>query len=217
MDVYLDDRPFAPPQPADTVAQVIEQARASMDTSRVILSILCDGFDVTGDELAQTLAQPADRYDRLDLQTGPSHVLVEEALSQALVVLEQTDSTRHQVAEWLTQGDTYQASEGLAQCFHNWGQVHTAIVQSFTLLGIRVDRMLIQDERIATVLGEITERLQQVKDALNAGDQVLLADQLQYEFDQATDRWRGTILAILEQIEHPSPDLIDRSATPKPD
>lgn len=213
MDVYLDDRPFAA-QPADTVAQVIEQARASIDTSRVILTIVCDGLDMTGDDLAKALAEPADRYDRLDLETGPSHELIGEALAQALVILEETDSSRQQVAEWLTQGDTQQASEGLSQCFKNWGQVHTAIIESMALLGPEINEMLVQGQPIAAVLGEITGQLQQIKDALNAGDQVLLADQLQYEFDQATDRWKATIQAILDHVEQANPSQSDWPTAP---
>lgn len=201
MDVYLDDQAIAPTAQANTVAQVIEQARASMDPDRVVISILCDGYDVTGDDLTTALQQPADHYARIDLQTGPAHVLIREALEQALVVLEETDGTRQNVVEWLTQGDTKQASDGLAQCFRHWGQIHSAIVQSISMLPARFDDMQVEGQPIETGLAGIVAQLQQIKEALRVGDPVVLSDLLEYEFGQATGCWKATIHTILQHLE----------------
>ena len=205
METFLDDQAFTPTATTAILADVLAQAReqAARD-GRVIASILCDGIDISNEDMDARLAEPADAVDRIDFKTSQPEELVGDALNQALGLLEETDQQREQVVEWLTQGEGQRANEGLVGCFQNWSRIHTAIIQSIAMLDLDVETLQVNGEGIDTVLAEITNQLQQIKEVLLAGDQVLLADLLQYEFEQATNRWKGAIEAILGQPQSPS-------------
>ena len=205
MEIYLDDQTLTTPATTATLADVVAQAKeeAARD-ERVIASIVCDGVDVAGQDMEARLTEPADAFGRIDFTTGRPAELVSDALAQARNLLDETDRQREQVVEWLTQGDSRQANDGLIECFQSWSRVHTAVVQSIALLGLDVQTLEVNGEGIDTVLGEITNQLKQIREVLLAGDQVLLADLLQYEFEQATNRWKGAIEAVLARTKSPS-------------
>ncbi|MCH7814707.1 MAG: hypothetical protein IID40_11880, partial [Planctomycetes bacterium] len=136
MDVYLDDRPKTLPEgDSGTLGELVEDARREVAADdRVIVGIVCDGIDVNSGDLEAALAEPADRYDRIDLQSGSVETLVHDALSQARQVLADTESLRQQVIDDLTCGQTEQARTVLGECLRNWSQVHEAITQSIACL-----------------------------------------------------------------------------------
>ena len=205
MEIYLDDQTLTTPATTATLADVVAQAKeeAARD-ERVIASIVCDGVDVAGQDMEARLTEPADTFGRIDFTTGRPAELVSDALAQARNLLDETDRQREQVVEWLTQGENRQANDGLIECFQSWSRVHTAVIQSIALLGLDVQTLEVNGEGIDTVLGEITNQLKQIREVLLAGDQVLLADLLQYEFEQATNRWKGAIEAVLARTKSPS-------------
>ncbi|HUU85181.1 MAG TPA: hypothetical protein VM243_16900 [Phycisphaerae bacterium] len=202
MEFYLDDREMRPTGPAGTLGDVVEEARAQVaKDDRVIIAIRCDGADVANDDLAARLAEPVDRYDRVDLQSGRAEQLVSDALGQALQVLEDSGQLRAQVVEWLAQGETIQAKQGLVQCFQQWTQIHQAIAQSMAFLELDEKELIVEGRPLEAVLGDISGQLRQVKEVLEVGDDVLLADLLQYEFDAAIDKWRAAVQVVMARAQ----------------
>jgi len=163
-----------------------------------------DGLDITGDDLEQWLAKSTDDFECAEFQSCSAELLVVDALDQAITVLNDTDSKRAEVVDSLSQGNTQQASEGLAECFSQWHQVHTAIAHSVGILGLDVQEMQVNGVPMEKTLTEITDLLGQIKEVLKADDQVLLSDLLQYEFDRVTDAWKGVIEAIKTRAANPS-------------
>ena len=206
MKIYLDDQPVTTGKTPETFGEAIALAKAvAAKDNRVIVSVLCDGQDVSNDDIEVREAEPAESFERVDFESGRPDQLVREAMSQALDVLDDTGPKRQPVVEWLTQGQSRQAAEALTDCFRSWAQVHTAIIQSIALLGLDLDKLEVNGQGIEPALLAIAEQLRQVKEVLEAGDYVLLADLLQYEFGQAINRWRGAIEAIQAHLE-PSAD-----------
>ncbi len=198
MEIVLDDQPLVVDDGPATLADVVARGKQeAARRDRVIASIVYDGTDLAHDELAARLAAPVDDTTRVELRTCTPGDLVADALTQALALLDQTDRRREQVVEWLAQGDTRRANGGLIECFQNWSRIHTALVQAIAMLRLDAGALEVNGEPIVSLLGAITHQLQQVKNVLLSGDQVLLADLLQYEFGEATTRWKAAIETIL--------------------
>ena len=205
MEVYLDDRKIQSAKADATLGQVVEDARAEVARhDRVIVGIRCDGADITDDDLAARLAEPAEKYARVDLESGRAEQLVIDALNQALRVLDDSDQLRAQVIEQLARGEATQAKQDLAECFRQWAQIHQAVAQSMAFLNLGEKELLVGDRPLESVLGDIGGQLRQVKEVLEVGDDVLLGDLLQYEFDAAIDQWRATIQAVLARADNTS-------------
>jgi hypothetical protein len=202
MEIYLDDQPVTTGRTPATFGEAITLAKdmAAKD-NRVIVSVLCDGQDVSNDDIEVRETDPGESCARVDFESGRPDQLVREAMSQALDVLDDTEAKRQQVVAWLTQGQSRQAAEALTDCFRSWAQVHTAIIQSIVMLDLDLETLEVNGQGIEAALLTIADQLRQVKEMLEAGDYVLLADLLQHEFGQATDRWRGAIEAIQARLE----------------
>lgn len=202
MDVYLDEQPLTVSEMPSTLGELISRAReTAAKGGRVIVSVFCDGRDISNNDLEARRAEPADSLSRVEFTSGHPAQIVQDALAQALTILDGTEPECARVVEWLTQGQTQQAATALGQCFRAWAQVHTAIIQSVALLGLDLETMVVNGQRLEAALLAIADQLKQVKEVLEAGDYVLLADLLQYEFGQSTGRWRGTIEAIQARLE----------------
>jgi len=198
IEVYLDDREYSADLAASgTLGDLVEAVRAEVATSdRVIVGIVCDGIGLT-DDLEAKLAEPLDRFRRVDLQSGRAQELVRDALEQALNVLADTDHLREQAIDALTRGDQTEATQVLGDCFRHWSQIHLGIAQSLAFLGLDPQTLEVNGQPLESALAGIAERLKEVREALQAGDNVLLADTLQYEFDEAAETWKAAIEAVL--------------------
>jgi len=199
IEVYLDDRAFAAAEGASrTLGNLIDEARATLTgNDRVIVGVVCDGIDVTGQDLDAKMAESLDQFQRVDLQSGEPGRLVRDALEQARELLAGTEQRRQQAVDALTRGDQSEATTTLRDCFRDWLQVHTGIAQSLAFLELDPATFTVAGKPLEPALAGVTERLQQVREAIVTGDDVLLADTLQYEFDQITGTWKATIEAIL--------------------
>ncbi len=205
MEIYVDDHVVSPATTMGTLADVLTEAKnLAARNDRVIASFVCDGLDVSDGDMDAALAGSTDCIGRVDFTTARPEVLVADALTQALGLLEETDEKRQQVVELLTRGEDAEANDGLVFCFQNWSRIHTAVIQALAMLDMDAATLQVNGEGIETVLAEITNQLQQVREVLMAGDKVLLADLLQYEFEQATNRWQGAIEAILARTSSPA-------------
>lgn len=166
---------------------------------RVIVSIRCDGVPVAPQELAAKLKQPVSDFDRLEAYTGTISELVTDALDQAGSVLEESNKNRQRISELVNQGRTEEGIALLGECLQSWQGVHSAIGQSIALLGIDPDATFIDDKPLSTAFDRPRDLLVQVKEAVVAHDYVMLADILEYEFQEVTELWRAALdrLAVL--------------------
>ena len=62
-------------------------------------------------------------------------------------------------------------------------------------------QLRIRDEPLVNIIGMPKDTLLQVKGALEAEDHVLLADILQYEFTDVTERWHALISMLRHEAE----------------
>jgi len=168
----------------------------------LVIGLKCDGLDIAHGEMAKALAKPVTEFKRLEVSTGRPGELVGEAMDQAMTALAETGRARTDVADLLTQGKTAEGIEALAESLSVWQQIHEAIAKSIRMLELEPDRVTIMGQPLEDAIGRPRDMLLQVKQALEAHDYVLLADVLQYEFDEVAELWKAVLAEIREYADH---------------
>jgi len=169
--------------------------------TQIVVGIRCDGQDVPGSAMADVLDKPADTFVRVDVLTSTKEKLVTETMGQAAASLQETETACEQVVAMLTEGKTSEAIEMLGDCLRIWQQIHDAVAKSIQMLDLDLTEVTIKDEPMLDVITQPKETLVQIKQALQAQDYVLLADVLQYEFGNVTDRWYLLIARLRQEAE----------------
>jgi len=203
MDVYVNDNKVdGGLDTSGAVRDVVMQVQDHhCGQGQVVMAIRCDGAEIGAGAMAEMLARPAGDVGRLDVHTSTKPALVHDAMTHASVTLQDTESACQRVAELINEGESQQGIELLGQCLHVWQQVHEAVAKSIAMLDLDADAMTIRDEPLADIIGMPKDSLLQIKQALTAQDHVLLADILQYEFSEVTDRWHSVIAMLRHEAE----------------
>lgn len=198
--VYLDDHLIDGRSLVNgTVEEAVRHAQANhCAEDRLVVSLKCDGQDVTPAQMELTLRRRAGDVQRLEIITGSRRALVAEALTQASTSLEQTANACQRAGELIVQGKIGDGIEELGNCTRAWQQIHQAIFQSINLLGPAARNLTISDRSLDELLEDPRDALLQVKKALMSQDHVLLADVLQYEFTTALEIWRSLVGKLME-------------------
>lgn len=198
--VYVDDHLI---DGRSLVNGTIEEAVRHAQTNhcaadRLVVSLKCDGQDVSPAQMELTLRRRAGDVQRLEIVTGSRRELIGEVLTQASLSLEQTVTACQQAGELIVQGKIAEGIEELGKCTREWQQIHQAIFQSISILGPDAWNLTVGDRSLNDLMEDPHNALLQVKNALLAQDHVLLADVLQYEFTDALEIWRVLVNKLLE-------------------
>lgn len=198
MDIYLDREPFSFDETSATVGQVLKSVLHGVHADgRVVTCIRCDGEEVDADALNAILPERADKFGRLEFESGMPGQLAVEALSHVQAMLIELESAKEQAVERLNQGQTSEAMMLLRTYFDAWHQAHDAVLQSVKLVGVNMDAMSVDELSIAELFEQFANQLRQLKEALEARDHVTLADIMNYEANETTERW----IKLIEQIK----------------
>jgi len=185
-----------------TVEDALRHVQANLCApGHVVVSVRCDGQGLSGEAMAAALQKPASSFERLDVFTDTKEALVSDAMGNALASLTETDAACRRVAELLTEGKTVEAAETLSDCLSIWQQIHVAVARSIEILRLDPEQIRVDGEPLTELIGKPREVLLQVKEALQARDHVLLADILQYEFQEVTGRWHDIATRLRDEAE----------------
>ena len=204
MEVLVDDKQVDDAFIAGgiTVEDALKHLQSEVcGPERMVVTLRCDGRDVPPHTMAEILQKPADSFGRLEILTGTKEALVSDALEQASACLSETQAACRRVAELLTTGSTDDAVRSLGECMAVWQQVHEAIGKSMEVLQLDSEAIMVNETPLVELIGKPKGTLLQVKEALVAHDYVMLADILQYEFDEVTEVWHQIIDRIRQEVE----------------
>ena len=202
MTVYLDDNALDSTNESATLAQTIDIAKAKLvDTDGMIVGVRCDGEDIPPDRLDEVLPQPLSRYGRVDLISACPREVVVAALRDVRTTLEETFVGVKSSAEALAAGHVSNAMQSLSECLSVWGRAHCSVMESCSLLGLRLDDMEIDGRPIVDWLVGLSDKLRGIKGAIEARDHVLLGDMLRYEMEETLDAWDRTIEGLIRHVE----------------
>jgi len=168
---------------------------------RLVVTVRCNGQDVPANEMSATLQKSASTFDRLEVFTSTPEGLVTEAMSQASAALQGTEDACRRIAELLTEGNAADAMQDLGECLGVWQKIHEAVRQSIHILEVDPESAMIEGEALTVLIARPKEVLLRVKQALESQDHVLLADVLQYEFEEVTRQWHNIIGMLLGRAE----------------
>lgn len=204
MDIFLDDKPIETAFLAEeaTIEESLHQVQTALCSSaQVVVGFRCDGTDVPANEMAETLLKPVRSFERLEVFTGTTGSLVTDAMEQAARCLCDSETACQEVANLLTQGLTSEATTMLGECLRTWQQIHEALGKSIEMLGLDPETAQAGGETLVALIQQPMGTLLQVKEALQAQDYVLLADVLQYEFQEVAQVWHNIIGHLREEAE----------------
>ncbi len=203
MQILVDDKPVTIQMDKDATLQealvLVQSDHCAAE--RIVVAVRSGGDDIPADELTQALARPVGEFDQLEVLSNTKEGLVIDVMTQAANTLQESEFECQRVAEWLTQGKTVQARQSLAQCLRAWQQMHDAVTKSIGMLALDIESVMIRDETMVAAIGRPRDALLQIRDALVANDDVLLADILQYEFADVTDTWHAIIARLRREAE----------------
>jgi len=179
---------------AGTVEQALQTVQSDLTPpDKLIVAFKCDGKEVLGETMAETLSTPVASLRRLEVFTSTKEALVIEAMNQATASLDDAEAECHRIAGLLTEGRTTDGIGALGQCLTVWQQIHDAVSKSVCMLEVDLDAALAEGDRLADLIAKPRDVLVQIKQALQAKDHVLLADILEYEFQDVTQQWHAVV------------------------
>jgi len=203
VDIYINDSKIdADIEATGAVKDLVMTLQAGhCPAGHLVIAVRCDDKDVEAGAMAEALSRPASGLSRLDVYTSSREVLVHDAMAQASATLQDTENAVRRVAELIHEGQQKEGVELLGQCLQIWQQIHDAVGKSILMLDLNMEEMSIRDEPLVDIIGMPKETLLQVKSALESQDHVLLADILQYEFTEVTERWHALIALLRNEAE----------------
>ena len=201
VELFVDDNRLESPDLTDeTLEHVVRQVQADRCArGRIIVSLRCDGLEMTGNEMVARLREPASSVQRLEVFTGSPSGLVAEAMVQSAVALTDTEGERRRAADLLTEGNISDGVALLGDVLRVYQQIHDAVSKSLQMLELDAREVMIDGRSLQECFEAPTELLQQIKQALMAQDHVLLADILQYEFEDVVTQWQAAVADLRQR------------------
>ncbi|MDO8632542.1 MAG: hypothetical protein Q7R41_18835 [Phycisphaerales bacterium] len=203
MEIFVDDKRIET-ESEDGLTLGDALARVQSDhcaPQQIIVAVRCNGNDVAAEDMSGALVKPITDFDRIEVLTGTKEALVIDVMTQAANTLDDSETESRRVAELLTEGKTVEARQNLGDCLRAWQQIHDAVAKSIGMLGLDAEAIMVRDETLRSTISKPRDVLVQVRDALLAGDDVLLADILQYEFADVTTTWHAIIARLRQEAE----------------
>jgi len=168
---------------------------------KVIIKVQLDGADLAGAELvaarAQTIAGRA-----IVFSTTSQAELAQRMIGRLAALVEYLGTQHPQIAKLLEQGQSSKALEQFGSVLSAWQQIQQSYGSLLTLLHTRLEDLRVREIPAEQVLADFQRQLQDISQAVQANDLVLLADILQYEMDSAVANWTGLLEAALGVVEN---------------
>ncbi|MFN3166790.1 MAG: hypothetical protein ACE37H_06970 [Phycisphaeraceae bacterium] len=198
MPIHIDDQPTQ--LPATSMRELLAAARDELaPTGRVVVEVRIDGETITGPALEDDKPTAADSDIRV--YTAEPSELVVGVLEDVRGQLAASQQMQQQAAELLQQDEPARAMDLVKQSIDGWLQAQQAVGQSAQLLQLDLDAIQVDDQSVLARMNELIASLIELKDAVVANDYVTLADALQYEWPEITERWDAALGAIVEHVE----------------
>jgi hypothetical protein len=185
---------------ADTLQALIDRVRAEHLPDRLVVSIAVNGQLLLPEDLDARLSQPPAPQDQVDLESGDPRAIVADALRQAAEQLAAAGQAQQEVADQLNAGQVAEALERVGELVGVWQAGQQVVVRCCALLGEDLTAVEYGGRPIREHLGELAEKLRELRDAFEARDMVLLADLLHYEMPPLCETWHGLFTHLADTI-----------------
>ncbi len=208
MAIVLDGRQISDEglTPGATVAHAADLAKAALHGSgRLILSVVCDGDEIDAQRLKDVLRSPYGQFAAIEFLSGAPHAAVRDALVQAQQIFAESFAQVREVSAALSSGDIPAAMQGLVHCVAAWSNMHEAVVQGGALVDVDFDRLVLGGRHVLDWLGDLNQRLRDMRDAIESRDHVMLGDILNYEIDETLRGWETMLREFTAHVDRITP------------
>ena len=196
--IHIDDQPTTI-QPASLKALLAAVADELAPAGRVVVEVRVDGESITGPALEDD--QPTDNDRDIRVYSAKPGDLVVGVLEDVRTQLGTSQQMQQQAAELLQQDNPASAMDLVKQSIDGWLQAQQAVGQSAEFLKLDLQAITIDGQTVIDRMGELIASLTELKDAVVANDFIAIADALQYEWPEITERWDAAIGAIVKHVE----------------
>lgn len=198
MPILLDDAPLD--VTGHRLGDALQAAQAQCDAEgRMLVEVRLNGNVVTGDALDEHAEKSIDNAD-LRLYSADPIALSLSILNQIEHRLADAEAMQQEAAELLQRGESQAGLIKVGAAVEPWLQTQQAVLQSAALTGVTLDTLEVDGKPLQACITELVTRLKELRDLVNAKDTVALADVLQYEWPETTQRWRSLVGVLKDQI-----------------
>ncbi|MEM9346989.1 MAG: hypothetical protein AAGB26_10275 [Planctomycetota bacterium] len=198
MPIHIDDHPST--LTAGSMRELLAAVSESLaPAGRVVVEVKVDGESVTGPALDDD--QPTAEGSDIRVYSAKPSELVVGILEDIRTQLAASQQQQQQAAELLQQDDPAKAMDLVKQSIDGWLQAQQAVGQSSQLLQLDLQAITVEDQPVIERMNELITALTELKDIVVANDFVALADALQYEWPDITERWDTALGAIIQHVE----------------
>jgi hypothetical protein len=200
MSVTVDQELLAPEQieamGLKTIGQVLSHVQRE---NRLVVNLLIDGCEPDLSRLSAVKQAPINGHT-LYIETAEPREMALEVLAEVDAQLAEADRLRKDAVDLLQRNHPATAMERLSGCFTTWNNAQESVTKTAQLLRIDLDRVQVEMRSLSDVLGDFTDQLRQIREALEGRDFVTLGDILAYEATQTCSHWRQALDAIREIV-----------------
>lgn len=196
--IHIDDQPST--LSAGSMRELLAEVSNELAPSgRVVVEVRVDGLSITGPELDDD--QPTQPESDIRVYSAEPSDLVVGILEEVRTGLADASKMQTQAADHLQQDDPAKAMELVKESINAWLQAQQAVGQSAQLLQLDLQEIKVNGQAVIERMNELIASLTELKDTVVANDFVTLADALQYEWPEITERWDQAIGAIIKHVE----------------
>ena len=187
--------------PGCSLQGLIDNVREELPAGHLVVSVTVNGREFGENDLIDELSRPLDTEDQVDLESGDRLALSADALRGVAEQLAETGRLQPEIADQLNAGQVAQAVGRIGEFVQTWQACQNAVVQCSGLVGRDLTQEQFAGRSIEDYLGELVERLRDIRDALDARDMVLLADLIHYEVPDLCQTWHDLLLSLAEGLQ----------------
>ena len=196
-----------------TLQTLIDEVRATHSSDRLIVAVAINGQRLSEEQLNAGLALSVDGDAQVDLESADGGVLIGNALRSLAQEFSDAVQRLPDIASRLTAGDTTAAVRDVGAFVGLWQTCYRALGQCGELLGTDLTTYAHDGLSIKAHLGQLIEKLTDLRGALESRDVVLLSDLIRYEMPALVESWRALLGDLANQLN--PPDRPARNETAK--
>jgi hypothetical protein len=198
MPILIDDEPVE--LDGLELGQLLVAAQQRVEPlGRMIVEVAIDGQAVFGEDLA-TREHDAVTASEVRLTTADPHELAGAVLRQVRQKLDEAAEAQAEAAELFQRDQPGDALRRVGEALAIWQQTAQGLLNSAAAIRLDLNATHFDGEPILTLINSLIDQLKQLRELVQAGDTVALADALAYEWPDTTAHWQRLMDQVLERI-----------------
>ena len=176
----------------------------------VISSVWIDGEPLTAERLAEWKDRPTRDFCEARINAPTRRQLTAKSLTALSQSLTESKVEREQIVDHICKGRSEEAMKALPDYLEIWNTVQRALAGVCRLLDLDLESLEVygpqaytgadRSQMVTIRLGQLTQLLQQMKDALQAADLVVLGDIVNYDLADLTDDWQDLLEELADRF-----------------